>query len=248
MKQVFDRIAFQSAQYDKNPIFAYLRDDRIEAEKRLEFIPWISHFVMTFADLYNFFLVEEPPADRYQELVNTHLKEESSHWKWFLTDLDTLGLNPTMRFTDALRLIWGNNTLRTRALAYEVCRLSARLTSLERLVLVHAIEATGRVALEALVPVGVEFAAKSGRKLVYFGQHHLDTEQAHTVEEESTRRFLESIPVPPERLPALEAIVDEVFEHFEAFSREAFERAMGGLPFPAAPRPAVPAAPAQPAG
>jgi hypothetical protein len=232
MKDVFIRIAERSAQYAKNPMFVYLRDERIEPKKRLEFVPWIAHFVMTFADLYNFFLVEEPASDRYQELVNTHLKEESVHWKWFLTDIDTLGLNPVLSFTDALRLLWGAETARTRALAYEVCRLSSRLSTLERLVLVHAIEATGRVALEALVPVGVAFASVSGRKLVYFGQHHLDTERSHTVEEESTRGFLESVPLEPEQLGDLFALVDEVFDHFEVFAQEAFERATSARSFP----------------
>jgi hypothetical protein len=225
MKDVFTHIELRSAEYAQNPMFVYLSDERIEPRKRLEFVPWISHFVMSFADLYNFFLVEEPPSDRYQELVNTHLKEESSHWKWFLTDIDTMGLNPTLQFTDAVKLLWGTETLKTRSLAYEVCRLSSGLSTLEKLVLVHAIEATGRVALEALVPVGVEFASASGRKLVYFGQHHLDTERTHTVEEESTRTFLEAIPITAEQLAAACAIIDDVFKHFDTFAHEAFERA-----------------------
>ena len=236
MKDVFTHIQLRSSQYAKNPMFSYLQDRRIDARKRLEFVPWISHFVMTFADLYNFFLVQEPAPDRFQELVNTHLSEESSHWKWFLTDIDTMGLNPTLKFTEALRLLWGPETAKTRALAYEVCRLSSELASIERLALVHAIEATGRVALEALVPVGVEFAQASGRKLVYFGQHHLDTERTHTVEEEGTRLFLETVPVSPEQLEKMRAIVDDVFKHFDTFAHEAFERATSTGSFPATSR------------
>jgi hypothetical protein len=236
MKEVFDHISKKSLEYAQNPMFVYLRDSRIDSRKRLEFVPWISHFVMTFADLYNGFLVEEPASDRLQELVNTHLHEESSHWKWFLTDLETMGLNPVMKFTDALRLLWGAETMKTRRLAYGVCQLSAHLSSLEKLVLVHAIEATGRVALEALVPVGVEFGAASGRKLVYFGQHHLDTERGHTVEEESTRLFLEQIAITPSQLNGLNALVDEVFERFGTFADEAFERASNARAFPASRR------------
>jgi hypothetical protein len=225
MKQVFDHIVRRSAEYAQNPMFAYLQDSRIDSKKRLEFVPWLSHFVMTFADLYNSFLREEPAKDRFQELVNTHLSEESSHWKWFLTDLETMGLNPTLKFADALRLLWGAETSRTRALAYEVCKLSAGLSSLEKLTMVHAIEATGRVALEALVPVGNEFGRQSGRKLVYFGQHHLDTERTHTVEEESTHSFLEGVTINADETSRLCAIVDDVFAHFGRFADEAFERA-----------------------
>jgi hypothetical protein len=233
VKPVFQHIAACSAQYAENPIFQHLRDPGLEPRKRLEFVPYISHFVLSFADLYNFFLIEEPARDRYQELVNAHLSEESSHWKWFLTDLETMGLNPSLKFTDTLKLLWGPDTLKTRALAYEVGQLNANLSSLERLVLVHAIEATGRVALEALVPVGVEFAKASSRKLVYFGQHHLDTERAHTVEEDETKRFLESIPVSAEQVVTLCQLVDRVFSHFEAFAHEAFARASSGQSFPA---------------
>jgi hypothetical protein len=233
MKQVFEHIAARSAEYAENPMFLYLRDSHVDSRKRLEFVPWISHFVMTFADLYNSFLIEEPaPGDRFQELVNTHLDEESTHWKWFLTDLDTMGLNPTLRFTDALRLLWGSETRKTRALAYEVCKLSSGLSSLEKLVLVHAIEATGRVALEALVPVGVEFGTESGRRLVYFGQHHLDTERQHTVEEDGTRKFLEGVPVDGPQLARLCGIVDDVFKHFSTFADEAFARANSTRSFP----------------
>jgi len=225
MKQVFEHISARSACYAQSPMFVYLRDDRVDSRKRLEFVPWLSHFVMTFADLYNFFLLEQPVTDRYQELVNTHLAEESSHWKWFLTDLETLGLNPTLKFTDALRLLWGSETVKTRALAYEVCKLSAGLSPLEKLVMVHAIEATGRVALEALVPVGNELGQTSGRKLVYFGQHHLDTERQHTVEENGTRQFLESIVVSDYDISRFCEIVDKVFAHFTDFADEAFARA-----------------------
>ena len=233
MKPIFQHIAAKSAQYADNPIFKHLSDPQLDARQRLEFVPYISHFVLSFADLYNDFLIEEPASDRYQELVNAHLGEESSHWKWFLTDLETMGLNPSLKFTDALRLLWSPDTLKTRALAYEVCRISANLSSLERLVLVHAIEATGRVALEALVPVGIEFARSSPRKLVYFGQHHLDTERAHTVEEVDTRQFLENIPITPEQEQSLCQLVDEVFLHFEAFATEAYQRATAGKSFPA---------------
>lgn len=233
MKQIFEHIKARSAQYAKSPIFLHLGDERLDARKRLEFVPYISHFVLTFADLYNYFLIEEPANDRYQELVNAHLGEESTHWKWFLTDLETMGLNPSLKFTDALKLLWGPDTLKTRALAYEVCQLNAQLSSLERLVLVHAIEATGRVALEALVPVGVELAKTSPRKLIYFGQHHLDTERAHTVEEDDTKRFLENIPVTDAQVITLCQLVDQVFLHFEAFAAEAFTRAASGQAFPA---------------
>jgi hypothetical protein len=232
MKQIFDHIDGRGAEYAQKPVFAYLRDDRIDPRQRLNFVPWLAHFVMTFADLYQMFVEEPVPGDRFQELVNAHLAEEENHWKWFLADLDALGLNPMLKFTEALRLVWGTETSKTRSLAYQVCKLSSGLSSLEKLVLFHAIEATGRVALEALAPVGAAVGDQSGKKLVYFGQRHLDTEREHTVEEASTHHFLETVAIDHVQRGRLYAIVDDIFRHFGAFADEAFERASSQQTFP----------------
>jgi hypothetical protein len=228
MKHIFEYISTQSAAFNQKPLFVYLRDARIPPKQRLKFVPYVAHFVMTFADLYHFFLTEYPPRDHYQELVNTHLAEEGSHWKWFLSDLSNMDLDPKLRFTDTLRFIWSDRTMKTRKLAYQMCKLSASTSSLHRLVMVMAIEATGRVALEAAVPAGREVEAHSGRKLVYFGQHHLDTELKHTVEDKAVRGSLEDIVVADSMRPELHAIVDEVFNHFGAFVDETHGLAMSG--------------------
>jgi hypothetical protein len=223
VREVFDYIKDRSRAFDQKPLFVYLRDDRVDPTRRLEFVPHVAHFVMTFADLYHFFLTEEPPQDRYQELINTHLSEEGSHWKWFLADLTSLGLDPTLRFTDALRIIWSDATAKTRRLAYEMCKLSGGLSSLQKLVMVLAIEATGRVALEAAVPAGRQVQASSGKKLVYFGQHHLDTERQHTVEDQTVHQSLADLNLLPATVAELRGIVDRVFEHFSAFIDEAYQ-------------------------
>ncbi|MGC4091462.1 MAG: hypothetical protein QM756_27005 [Polyangiaceae bacterium] len=239
MRQVFKHIEERSKQFDQRPLFLFLKNQDISARQRLEFIPWVSHFVMTFADLYHFFLTEEPAQDRYQELVNQHLSEEGTHWKWFLSDLTALGLDPNMRFTDAVRLLWSDATVKTRLLAYRVCKLSGGMTSLEKLVLVHAIEATGRVSLEAAVPVGNEVGRSLPRNLVYFGGHHLDTERQHTVEQDDVHESLMSIEIDEQTERRMFQIVDEVFDSFADFVDEAFERASQRTPFSPQPRSAT---------
>src|SRR5262245_32468661 len=108
MKSVFEHIAVRSAEFKQRPLFLYLGNEAINPRTRLEFVPCVAHFVMTFADLYHFFLTENPPRDRFQELVNIHLSEEGTHWKWFLADLTNLDLDPLLHFTDALRLLWSD--------------------------------------------------------------------------------------------------------------------------------------------
>lgn len=231
MKQVFEYIDAQLRSFSKKPLFVFLRDANVDPAQRLKFVPYAAHFVMSFADLYHFFLTEPSPGDRYQELVNVHLSEEGTHWKWFLSDLTNLGLDPTLRFTDAVRFLWGDATVKTRALAYEMCKLSAGLTSLEKLVMVMAIEATGRAALEAAVPAGCEAEAASGRHLVYFGSHHLETERKHTLEEDHVHSALADEVLSEPVRAGLFSIVDRVFGHFGGFVDEALEAARDGNEF-----------------
>jgi hypothetical protein len=226
MKHVFEHIKQTSAAFEGRPLFVYLKDESLSPRERLEFVPCMSHFVMTFADLYHFFLTEETPKDHYQELVNTHLAEEGTHWKWFLADLTNMNLDPELRFTDAVRLLWGEATKETRRLAYEICKLSAGMSSLQKLVLVQSIEATGRVGLEAAVPVGNAVARDMKRNLVYFGGHHLDTELQHTLEETEVHSALEALELDDATRADLCGIVDKVFAHFAGFVDEAHRVAL----------------------
>lgn len=232
MKVIFEHITKKSQSFTEHPLFVYLRDTRIDARERMQFVPAMSHFVMTFADLYHFFLTEPTPQDRYHELVNTHLSEEGTHWKWFLADLTNMGLDPTIPFTDALRYLWSDSTIKTRRLAYEICKMSAGLTSIEKLVLVQSIEATGRVGLEAAVPAGSEAALRIGKNLVYFGNHHLDTERQHTLEETDIHNSLESVVLDEPTTLKLLSIVDQVFMHFASFVDETLQIATARTALP----------------
>jgi hypothetical protein len=97
--------------------------------------------------------------------------------------------------------------------------------------MVQAIEATGRVALEAAVPAGREAAKRVGKNLVYFGQHHLDTEREHTLEEDGTHAELIGIVLDDPSRAALITVVDKVFASFAEFVEETFECAKAGRTF-----------------
>jgi hypothetical protein len=231
MERIRQYLADRGERFAGRPLFGYLRDAKVEPAQRLAFIPSLTHFVMSFADLYRFFLVEKNPTGRYQELINAHLSEDVHHWKWFLNDLSTAGLDPTVHFTDALRYIWGDATPKTRALTYGICKLSGGLSPLEKLVMVQCIETTGAVALGAVAFAGRDFEGKSGKKLVYFGTHHVDTESEHTLEQESVRKDLDDIKLSEaERVRCL-AVVDEAFAYFEEFVDEIFLCAKKPPPF-----------------
>jgi hypothetical protein len=230
MRRVMRVLDQRTREFEGAPLFEFLRDKRIEPGKRLAFAPSVAHFVMTFADLYSFVLKEEPPRDKYQELVNAHTREDENHWRWFLDDLDKLGRDPRVTFTDALRFVWSERTVKTRLLSYHMCRLGFGADSLQRLVLVHCIEAAGKVTVRHVAAAGVEFAALTGKKLVYLGQHHSDTEGEHTIEAADVHRSIEDIALDVNRADALSAMVDDAFKYFFAFTEDMLESAKSNPP------------------
>lgn len=218
MIPIFDHIAQRSLQASQAPLFMHLKVSECDAYEKLGFVPWAAHFAMTFADLHEFFGSTEPACDEYEKAANVNLFEDVTHWNWYLTDLITLGLDPQLRFTQALRFIWSAQTAATRRFTYEMCKLCAKLRSLERLVMVNALEATGRVMFQAVSPVREQVEARAGRRLQYFGKLHLDTERKHTLEDETLRASLARITLDDSTRGKLLAIVDHVFEYFLAFA------------------------------
>ena len=228
MKRVYRRIGERSTGFAEQPLFSYLRDAALPASKRLAFVPAMSHFVMTFADLYNLVLPELPARDRYDELVNVHLSEDSTHWKWFLADLTRADLDPHLRYTDALRLVWSDATIATRLLSYRICQLSGSASSLEKLVIVSCVEATGKVGLEALATAGADLERAIGRRLLYFGRHHVETESRHTVEAPAVRDSIEELALSDAASRDACALADRVFDLFESSVEEMHRVALRG--------------------
>jgi hypothetical protein len=220
MQKLLAYVDEKALAYERLPLCGFMDDTTLDARDRLGFVPCLAHFVMTFADLYGLVLREEPARDRYQELVNAHTHEDGGHWKWYLADLAALSEDPPQRFSDTLRFVWSDASAKSRLLSYRMCRLGYGASSLERLVLVHCIEAVGKVSLSHAAPLGRELATRLGRQLLYFGAHHLDTEEDHTLEDKSVRASLDSIALDDSIRPKLHALIDEAFAAFTEFSDE----------------------------
>jgi len=233
MKELLARIEERTAAFNALPLYTFMDDERVAPEARLAFVPALAHFVMSFADLYGLVLREEPARDAFQELVNAHAAEDSGHWRWFLADLGALGHDPSMRFTDAVRFTFGPATEQTRRLTYRICRAALGASSLQKLVVVHCIEATGKVSLSHAAPLGHAVSGRTGKKLVYFGPHHLQTENAHTLERDDVHTTLASIALDDATRAALRAVIDEMFDAFTAFADELYRFARAPAPIDA---------------
>lgn len=225
MREILERIQQQQAEYLKAPFFEFLRDPTIEPAKRLAFAPHVAHFVLTFADLCVMLLPQEPAADRYQELVNANCREDKGHWRWFLTDLKELGRDEPAPFSDAVRTIWADDTVRARRLSYHLAHWSLACDSLGKLVLVHCIEGAFKATVKDLEPVALAFIQKTGKQLHYLGVRHADAEESHTIENAEIRSFIQSIPVGAEAKATYFKMIDDAFGLFRGFADEMLDLA-----------------------
>lgn len=228
MREVLKRIEERQVDYAQGPFLAFLKDKNIDVKQRLSFAPHVAHFVLTFADLCSLVLPQHPPSDRYQELVNANSFEDKTHWQWFLSDLAQLGRDQPIPFSEAVKIIWGQQTLRTRRLSYHLVHLGSAEGSLGRLVLVHIIEGAFQATVKHLEPAAVEFMNVTGKRLAYLGMRHSEAEESHTLEAPEVRRSIEEIELSSETRARFCKMVDDSFALFRAFSDEMYDLARAG--------------------
>src|SRR6185295_17779742 len=102
MRRVMDHIRSRGEIFAREPMFEYLRDERIPAEQRLCFIPMMAHYVFSFVDINQYVLRDESINTPFQRLVNIHTLEDATHWPWWVADMKTARLDKTCSFTSAL--------------------------------------------------------------------------------------------------------------------------------------------------
>ena len=218
MKRITLLIKEQASQLARHDFFRFITDASVDPRERLGYAPCISHFVMTFADLYTLVLREEPARTSYQELVNAHTYEDGGHYKWYLADLARLGCDERLPLSDALRLVWGDHSVRIRMLSYEMIKLGLGASSLQKLVLVQCIESAGKVSLTHVAQSARDFTQREGKPLLYFGSHHVDTEEQHTLEGADAQDLVSGIELADEAFVELAPLVSKTFQLFGGFA------------------------------
>lgn len=220
MKRVLARIHRRMSDYQRSEFLAFLRDPEVEPLAKFAFAPKVAHFVLTFGDLCRMLLVQHPPKDRFQELVNANSVEDQDHWQWYLSDLGLIGQDPTLPLSKAIAMVWGEDTRRTRRLSYELCHRAIQSDSLGKLVLVHVIEGAFKATVNDLAVAAGQFTASTGKKLAYLGAGHSDAEASHTIDQADVRHAIESVELSADKSAEYEALVDGAFVLFEDFAQE----------------------------
>lgn len=167
----------EKSKFAQHPFFSAPVIPEKPIAESLYFLPRIAFFIMSFSDLNKFILPFKPPQNALEIAVNEHAKEDSHHWSWYLEDLQSLGMNTPQNLTDTLTWLWSPQMEANRKLTYNLVEMIANQPAKIRLVIIEAIEATGRVLFLYLNQI----AQHSPVKLTYCGELHLSHESGHTM-------------------------------------------------------------------
>jgi hypothetical protein len=215
MKEVFKLIEEKKQVFAKLPFFEYLQDENIEPFQRLNWILCFAQFAMTFGELNRSILREEPTDDPIQKIVNQYTHEDDYHWYWMLDDIEKLGIDSQLKFTDTLRFLWGEKTVKTRRLSYDTFALSLFNTEpILRLAIIESIEATANVGLPIVAKVATELQRMTHMEYKYLGRGHILAEEDHLIHTSEVRQIIENLQINEEEEAKALEIVDQVFSLF----------------------------------
>ncbi|SRR5579883_1577433 len=214
MKEVLAFIEKKKQYFSQLRLFKYLQNKSIDPKQRLAWAPCLTPFAMSFGQLNKYDFRKEPTDDPIQELINKHTYEDDDHWEWFLEDLEKLGLNHFMKFSDAMRFFWGEETYKTRLIYHQIALYTFKAEPVVVLAALEAIEATGNVALSLTAKVVQELQETTNQSYPYFGRYHLCVEADHTIKNDNIRQFMEKIKLTENQKIQIFEVVEKVFEVF----------------------------------
>lgn len=224
MKRILTYIDEKNAAFGRHAMFDFLTDQAVPAEQRLVFAPYMAHFVFSFMDINRFVLRDLSSDDKYQQLVNIHTDEDSHHWPWYLNDLEKLQLDKSGKFSDWLKFIWSDHSVKSRMLTYDMVGLAKQASSIGKVILVEVIEKTGNVFLGHTADVSFQLNGHS-KDYLYYGKHHLDCESGHHMGTADIEKKLLAIELSDEEVSDGTRLVDDTYRLYEGFLDEMLEYA-----------------------
>ncbi len=214
MKEVLDFIEQKKQDFAKLPLFKFMQDKSIDPKQRLSFAPCLVPLAMGFGELCNTAFRQEPTTNKIQELINKHTYEEHFHWQWLLEDIEKLGLDDSSPLTNAIKLMWAEETKKNRAVCSFLWQYNFQADPVFRLVLIEVSEVTANVFFSITETVAEELQKNTGQEYRYFGMSHLNVENTHTVHKKDAVLFLESIEITEETREKLFELVKLAFEAY----------------------------------
>lgn len=225
MKEVLTYIQQKKQDYSQIPFFQFVRDPNIDPRRRLAWAPYAAPFIMSFIDLNKYLLREEPTSDRLQGIINRHTYEDDHHWLWFLEDLNKLGFDPMLRFSETLKFLWNEETKASRLLTYQLFRYAVGATPIQKTILIETIEAAGNVQFLAATTAGRALQSVTGQQYLYFADVHLSVETGRTFGSISAEDFIADIQLDEATRNVAFSMINVVFEALTSWKSDLLERA-----------------------
>ncbi|MBG1265349.1 hypothetical protein [Nostoc sp. WHI] len=220
MQEVLALIEQKKQEYAQLSLFNFMQNKNINPRQRLVWAPCAAHFIMNFAELNKYFLRVEPTSDPIQALINAHTYEDDHHWLWFLEDLKSLELDKSLKFSDALKFLWSEETKSARWLNYQLYRYASQATPIQKIIVIQVTEATGNVMFSRAAEIGKEIKAISKKPCRYFACLHLDVEIGHMTGTPGIEEILQQIQLSEVVQQELFELVENLFTAFTQFTND----------------------------
>jgi hypothetical protein len=221
MKEIVAFIEHKKQEFVKLPLFEFLTNKSIHPNQRLIFAPVLDPLAVGLSDLNKYVLRDSASNNKVQELINKYTYKENYYWHGYLEYLEELGFNQSMSYGD-FRLLWGEETKKTRSLCATLERYAFEASPLQKIVLVEVLEATATVFFEAALEVVMELQKITKKEYVYFGGGYVRLENHHILNTPEMLQLLQEINMTEwEKQQALE-LADKVFELFTDAMNELF--------------------------
>ncbi|PAX51052.1 hypothetical protein [Brunnivagina elsteri] len=220
MQEILELVKFKKQEFAQLPLFEFMQDKSIAPRQRLSFAPCMAHFIMSFSDINKYVLRNDQISNPIQEMVNQYTYEDDNHWPWFIADIEKLGFNSPLSFSDTLKFIWGEDTKITRQIAYQVIGYALEAEPNIKILIIQALEATADVFFSKSTEVISELQIITKQEYCFFGDLHLHEETGHTMSNSNSEKLLAEIELTEsQRQEAINA-VEKIFNIFSEWTYE----------------------------
>lgn len=203
-------IAHRQRELTLHPYIQRLQEQRDPSDV-LHTAKGLCFFVMAFQDVLR--IAAEKAADPVlAPFIRNHFAEDAGHDRWFLADLQKLGIEVSIPF-----LFSADHKL-ARDVGYTLVAEALHTTDAARLAMVLALEANGHVFFAQMI-AQLE-ACGLADNLQYFGRFHEQIEHDHSVFEGEAQEQLETYMLNREQLARVRRAIDLTFDQIDALASD----------------------------
>lgn len=213
MKEILAFIQTKKQEFAQLPLFDFLANKSIHPKQRLIFAPILDPLAVGLSDLNKYVIRESSTNNKVQELINKYTYKENYYWHEYLEYLEELGFNQSMSYGD-FRLLWGEETKKTRSLCSSLERYAFQADPFQKLVLAEVLEATATVFFETVLEVARELQEIVKKEYVYLGGGYVGLDNHHILNTPEMLQLIENIELTDREHQEAFELAEKVFQLF----------------------------------